>query len=269
MRFLCLHGRGTSSNILEAQLGKTHPRCGVVQPRRIRTDWSVPAPLRSRLHARHTFDFVDGKGNCGAASGISGSYPPPYLCWYELGSPGGVHAAQEYLRSIIDEDGPYDGVIGFSEGAALAVSLLLLDELSATEPRFKVAILFNSVAPLVPSVSQRLGASLAETVRGHEDVYLDLLLSKEQKDSATEQKSAILSQALCFSPKGLLRISMPTVHVIGNTDPFAGSSRVVVDLCTRDTAQVVLHDGGHEIPRDSAVLDRCAELIETALLFAS
>ncbi|GAB1312342.1 EF-hand calcium-binding domain protein [Madurella fahalii] len=248
MRFLCLHGRGTNSNILEAQL----------------------APLRSRLHAQHTFDFIDGEGNCGAAPGMSGSYPPPYLCWYERGSPRDVHAAQEYLRSIIDEDGPYDGLIGFSEGAALAASLLLSDESPAAEPRFKVAILFNSVVPLVPSGSDRLGASLSETVHGHQDSYLDLLLPEEQRDSATEQeRSAVLSQALCFSPKGSPKISIPTVHVIGERDPFAESSRVVVDLCIRDTAQVIIHDGGHELPRDNSVLDRCAELIETAVLFAS
>jgi predicted esterase len=228
------------------------------------------APLRSRLHAQHTFDFVDGEGNCDAAPGMSGSYPPPYFCWYERGDPGEVQAAHEHLRSVVDEDGPYDGVIGFSEGAALAAGLLLSDECSAAEPRFKVAILFNSVVPLVPSGCDCPGASLSEVVQGHQDSYLDLLLPREQKDAATEEeRAAVLSRALCFSPQGGHKISIPTIHVIGEKDAFAESSRLVVDLCTPDTAQVVIHDGGHELPRDGSVLDRCAELIETAVLFAS
>jgi hypothetical protein len=200
---------------------------------------------------------------------MSTLYPGPYLCWYERGSPREVQAAQDYLRSIIDEDGPYDGVIGFSEGAALAASLLLSDE-SAAEPPFTLAIFFNSVVPLVPSGYEHLGGSLSETVHGDQDSYIDLLLPEEQKGSATEQeKTAVLSQALCFSPKRCPQVSIPTVHVIGEGDPFAESSSVVVDLCSRDTAQVVFHKGGHELPRDGSVLDRCAEIIETAILFAS
>ncbi|KAK4106757.1 hypothetical protein N658DRAFT_415690 [Parathielavia hyrcaniae] len=247
MRFLCLHGRGTNSNILEAQL----------------------APLISRLSAQHEFDFVDGELDCRAAPGMSKLYPPPYLCWYERGHPQEIQAAQDYLRSIIDQDGPYDGVIAFSEGAALATSLLLSDE-AAGEPRFTLAIFFNSVVPLVPSGSEHLGGSLREIVYGHQDSYLDLLLPEEQKGSATEpEKKAALSQALCFSPKLSNRISIPTVHVIGRRDAFAESSRVVVDLCARDMAQEVFHQGGHELPRDGSVLDECAEMIETAILFAS
>jgi hypothetical protein len=197
---------------------------------------------------------------------MSTLYPPPYLCWYEGGGPAEVQAAQDYLRSILDEDGPYDGVIGFSEGAALAASLLL----SSAEPPFKLAIFFNSVVPLVPSGSEHLGVSLGETVQGHQASYLDLLLPEGQKDSATEEeKMAALSQALCFSANKCPKIPIPTVHVVGEKDPFADSSRLVVDLCACEMAQVVFHEGGHELPRDSSVLDRCAELIETAVLFAS
>jgi predicted esterase len=234
------------------------------------SDTSETAPLRSRLHAQHTFDFVDGEGNCEAAPGMSVSYPPPYLCWYERGDPEEVRTAHEYLRSVIDEDGPYDGVIGFSEGAALAAGLLLSDESSDAEPRFKVAVLFNSVVPLVPFGSECLGAPLGKVVQGHQDSYLDLLLPGERKEKASEEgRAAVLSRALCFSPQGAHKISIPTVHVIGGKDPFAESSRLVVELCTPDTAQVVIHDGGHELPRDGSLLERCAELIETAVLFAS
>jgi pimeloyl-ACP methyl ester carboxylesterase len=189
-------------------------------------------------------------------------------------------------------------VLGFSEGAALAASLLLAsDQEEEKEPRlldsFKVAILFNSVVPLVPAGCENLRGvmSLAEAVRGHADSYLDLLdprtaaeargqkHSLKMRRAATEEaeereRAAALPRVLCFSPEGDAKISIPTVHVIGEKDPFAESSRFVVRLCSGtgsspDTAQVVLHTGGHELPRDGSVLDRCAELIETTILLGS
>jgi Serine hydrolase (FSH1) len=224
--------------------------------------------LRSRLSAQHTFDFIDAECFCPAAPGIAGLYPPPYLCWYEHGTPDDVQAAHDYLVSVIDEDGPYDGVIGFSEGAALAASLLLWDEFltPSHKPRFKVAILLNSVIPLVPSSS--LGQTLNEIVTGDQDSYLDLLVPGDREPSAEDQKQP-LSQAFCFPVKGSAIISIPTLHIIGTSDPFVESSRVLVDLCQPELAQVLLHEGGHELPQAGMTLDKCAELVEMAILLAS
>lgn len=225
------------------------------------------AALRSRLSAQHTFDFIDAECYCPAAPGIAELYPSPYLCWYEQGNPEDVQAAHDYLVSVIEEDGPYDGVIGFSEGAALAASLLLWDESSPVyKPRFKVAILFNSVVPLVPA--KELGECLSEVVKGDQDSYLDLLVPASRGCSREDRKER-LSQAFCFTSKGPLRISVPTLHIIGTQDPFAESSRVMVDFCRPELAQVFLHEGGHELPQSGPALDRCAEVVETAIILAS
>ncbi|KAL2821420.1 serine hydrolase FSH [Aspergillus cavernicola] len=241
MRFLCLHGRGTNSNILESQL----------------------APLSSRFSAQHSFDFLDAECPCPGAPGVAGIYPAPYLSWYKRGSPEEVQSAHDYLISAIEEDGPYDGVIAFSEGAALAASLLLCDQSELSEARFKIAILFNCVVPLVPVAD--LGQPLEEIVAGHVDSYHDLLFSNSQ--SAVEQ-TACLDQAFAFSPEGLRKISIPTIHVIGEKDPFAPSSEVVVNLCEQDLTQVLRHAGGHELPSVAALLDQCAEIIETAIILS-
>ncbi|KAL4862618.1 serine hydrolase FSH [Aspergillus spectabilis] len=241
MRFLCLHGRGTNSNILESQL----------------------AALRSRLSAQHSFDFIDAECPCHAAPGVAGIYPAPYLSWYERGSPEEVQSAHDYLISVLEDDGPYDGVIAFSEGAALAASLLLSDQSKFSEARFKIAILFNSVVPLVPVAE--LGQSLEEVVAEHVDSYHGLLSDGQQ---STAEQAACLDQALAFSPEGLVKISIPTIHIVGAKDSFKSSSEVVVNLCEPDLAQVLRHAGGHELPQAASLLDQCAEMIETAVVLS-
>ncbi|KAL4936565.1 serine hydrolase FSH [Aspergillus oleicola] len=243
MRFLCLHGRGTNSNIFEVQL----------------------AALRSRLSSQHSFDFIDAEYDCRAAPGIREFYSSPYLCWYERGSPEEVRSAHRYLVSVIEEDGPYDGVVGFSEGAALAASVLLSSESSSSQPHFKIAILFNSVVPFVPC--EQMGQPLSDVVEGHKDSYLDILLANAAEATAQEQMMW-LSQVHCFSPKEQFKISIPTIHVIGARDSFKESSQGVVDLCRSNLAQVLFHEGGHELPQDDSTLDRCAELIETVAIIA-
>ena len=47
------------------------------------------------------------------------------MAYYNLPTHDLVKAAQEYIEEIIEEEGPFDGVIGFSQGAALASSLIL------------------------------------------------------------------------------------------------------------------------------------------------
>ncbi|KAJ5389915.1 uncharacterized protein N7496_000983 [Penicillium cataractarum] len=241
MRFLCLHGRGTNSDILEAQL----------------------APLRRRL-AQHTLEFFDAQSACAPAPEISDLYPPPYLCWYEHGRPDEVSIALDELCAVLDEDGPYDGLIGFSEGAALIASLLLFDELAGRRPRIQLAVLFNSVVPLTahPAGVQHTSSLLSELVHGHHDHYLALLKTDEQVDDP-------LAQAWGFSPAGPLRIAVSTVHIIGDQDPFAPSSQLVVKMCQPERAQVLRHGGSHALPQAGDVLDQCAELIETSIMLSS
>jgi hypothetical protein len=61
-----------------------------------------------------------------------------------------VHECYEYLLDIIDEDGPFDGVVGFSQGAAAAATALLHSQSldSTAPPLFKFAIFFCATSAL-------------------------------------------------------------------------------------------------------------------------
>ena len=75
----------------------------------------LPGPLLSHLPLNHTYDFIDGSYLCPAFPGVDLLYPGPFLCYYTHHSPSAIQAALAALELIIAEDGPFDGVIAFSE----------------------------------------------------------------------------------------------------------------------------------------------------------
>ncbi|KAJ5272906.1 EF-hand calcium-binding domain protein [Penicillium angulare] len=240
MRFLCLHGKGTNSDIFEAQL----------------------ASLRSRISRDHTFDFVDAEADCPPAPGVDQFYPGPYIGWFPTYEPASVKEIQDTIKEIIDEDGPYDGVIGFSEGAALAASLLLCDEHFQQDPMFKVGIFFNSV--MVFSPSDDIGVNIRQKLKNQKAEFSGYLHGMNSDPSDPDS----IPDIYAFTTGVPTRISVPTLHVIGSADVFSEDSRELARLCP-DKSQVLFHDGGHEFPRTESSLDRCGELFETVIALAS
>lgn len=53
----------------------------------------------------------------------------PYYCWFEGLSSLQCQEAHDIITETIEEEGPFDGVIGFSQGASLAISFILHREL--------------------------------------------------------------------------------------------------------------------------------------------
>ncbi|PGH26934.1 hypothetical protein AJ80_01316 [Polytolypa hystricis UAMH7299] len=256
MRFLCLHGRGTNSDIFERHL----------------------MTICSRISPQHTFDFIDAQFESPAAPGISQLYPPPYLSWHNKYEPENVRLVHDYVTSIIEEDGPYDGVIGFSEGAALAASFLLSRSAFQKDPLFKVAIFFNSVMIISPSeqVGVYMGCEMHQQGEKHKNFMLGLddktSSSHSSLDSHSEESGVVgpFPRIFGFPPDRFQgRISIPTLHVIAADDDFEEHARTLVELCDPAKAEVLVIEGGHELPRAEAAQNKCAELIELIIAMAS
>jgi len=128
MRFLCLHGMGTSSQIFEAQLSR----------------------IKDQLEGHHDFVFLQGEVETDPAPGIKEFYPGPYYTYFEVPTKCQVQEALELLEEFIEDEGPFDGVIAFSNGAAVAASYLLQDsKRPSPQHPFKCAVFF---VPLCPSI---------------------------------------------------------------------------------------------------------------------
>jgi len=70
------------------------------------------------------------------------------------GSSNSARDALDYLYRIMEKEGPFDGIIGYSEGATVAATLILHEqrrfETLGIEPMFKCALFFGGWPPLSP-----------------------------------------------------------------------------------------------------------------------
>jgi len=120
------------------------------------------------------------------------------------------------LRSYLSSHGPFDGILGFSQGAGLAAMHIVREGMSPVrqgDPPFKCAIFISSIAVPDPT---------AFDLRG-EIRFLDPEVDKEL-------------------------IQIPTVHIWGAKDELNQGSQVLKKLCVQSMASVFIHDGDHEIP---------------------
>jgi pimeloyl-ACP methyl ester carboxylesterase len=119
------------------------------------------------------------------------------------------------LETYLEVEGPFDGVIGYSQGATLAATYLIrFAQLNpAASPPFKCAIFFSGGHPVDPRLLDR--------------GVLQLL--------KPEQPSPLLS--------------LPTASIWGRNDPlWPGSSETLWRLCDPAARVSFVHDEGHDIP---------------------
>ncbi|KAF2541540.1 hypothetical protein F2Q70_00035016 [Brassica cretica] len=104
-RFLCLHGFRTSGEIMKIQLHK----------------W--PQSVIDRLD----LVFLDAPFPCQGKSDVEGIFDPPYYEWFQFNKEFNEYTnfekCLECLEDRMIELGPFDGLIGFSQGAILSGGL--------------------------------------------------------------------------------------------------------------------------------------------------
>lgn len=137
------------------------------------------------------------------------------------------HRALDYLVDIMQKDGPFDGIIGYSEGATVASTLLLHEQSrlrkKGIKPMFKYAIFFAGWPPVDPEAHW-------------------VVLSDESE----------------------VMITIPTCHIIGSLDPYLHGSMALYNVCDPDTAYLFDHAKGHTIPRDKDTVKELGNVIRTA-----
>ena len=283
MKILCLHGMGTNPPVFEAQTAK----------------------VRALLGPTFSFDFIEGEKPCEPAPGIAEVYSGPYIAFYEDPTPEQVAEAHDLVNEVIEEDGPFDGIMGFSQGAALAASLILQRQTDhPTEPaQFRFAIFMCGMLPCSPyaQFNDHLLDGFRRTVT---DVPMS---AAEEKDrlrlarkayandiewtgavagafhpkcsQATGEEFIAVLESLRSSKNRLteslpasyhpawdpIRIEIPTAHIVGAKDPWNPLSLLLKQMCTEEKSKLYDHRGGHEIPRSETV----AIAIKDCIIWAS
>ncbi len=237
--------------------------------------------------------------------------------------------SHELISDTIEDEGPFDGVIGFSQGAAVAVSMLLHHEIHnrGKPPPFKFGIFFCSIPvispdpnyiseeiqkflPYIRDYRQRRPASGGDgTAAGTEDMVPTvkeaskqrtgpksraLLILKSQKEALVAELCDLFYDMLKMAPgkveaerngwSGAIdttkpehfprfmhplttksRISIPTVHVIGNSDMYAYQSELAVRVCEKKMTKVINVAADHAMPIAVSDLRAIASAAEWAI----
>ncbi|KAI0467674.1 serine hydrolase FSH [Xylaria cf. heliscus] len=210
MRFLCLHGRGTTAKIFEMQTAR----------------------IRQALGRDHQFVFANGnvptQPDAGAAA-ISDEY---------FGYVGETITEYEDLYhdllDIIHNQGPFDGLMGFSEGGAVAAWMLIENsKYPLTFGRLKCAIFFSAAVPFDPDV-----------VRTGVVKPVDPIVEGEM-------------------------IEIPTAHVWSKEkDVNVEAAQSLASLCDSKLRETFLHSLGHNVPgskSDSEALAGTLRIIERTI----
>ena len=140
LRILCLHGWRTSGKILSMQT----------------------AAMQYHTPLEYHFVTAPHAAEGPPDSGIGLYYPNhKYFEWYlkSMSNDGhyvGLDESIKLVLSTLIQEGPFDGILGFSQGAAMATRLAQLQH-STDQKLFSFLILIGGVPPLdVPKVRKRI-----------------------------------------------------------------------------------------------------------------
>ncbi|KAI1919168.1 Family of serine hydrolases 3 [Ophidiomyces ophidiicola] len=199
---------------------------------------------------------------------VTGIDPPEYL-QFDCGL--------EVVANVLRDEGPFDGVIGFSQGAAFAAMLAGLLEDGRQEAFEYFSKLENNSSPLTRasgSFAQPIPTQLPQPVIGTVSgvSFPTPFLGLTQPP---------LKFAICYSgfraPGARYRafyerpaIRTPILHVLGSLDAIVDESRsrFLIDSCAGDPekeGKVIWHPGGHFLPCQRPYLDGAAKFIKECL----
>nr|POE49026.1 esterase fus5 [Quercus suber] len=141
-----------------------------------------------------------------------------------------LYAALDHVYGAILADPEIGGVIGYSEGAGVAASLILDEqrkaEANGTPKRLKCAVFFTGWPPF--------------TAEGYP------ILADETEET----------------------LDPPTLHIVGANDPFKNGAMALYNVCNEDTAVFFDTGKGHTIPRHGESLEELAQAVRNMIQMA-
>ncbi|KAF2464530.1 uncharacterized protein BDR25DRAFT_241960, partial [Lindgomyces ingoldianus] len=180
------------------------------------------ASLRSELGEEHEFEFVQGTIEWPMASGLEPISNPneTYYAYFEY-TPESALAAVEALERYISVEGPFDGILAFSQGAGLAIMFLLryCSLPPQRSPLFKCALLFSPTGMYDPVAWINTGTI--------------------QKVDTTDRVTLTIASIVVWGEQDL--------------DGVSEDSGVAARLFDSDMVWIHVHNRGHEIPSAASV----------------
>jgi predicted esterase len=164
------------------------------------------------------------------------SDPPEYV---------GLETALEKIAKVLESEGPFDGVIGFSQGACFAPMVASLLEGDSRKQAFDKARARSPLAIPFPASFEKLSHPPLKFCAA----YCGFRAPGERYRGFYEEP----------------HIQTPVCHIIGGLDSVIEESRTqaLVDATGgAENTQIVIHPGGHFVPSGKQYLDTIAAFIK-------
>ncbi|ODV97327.1 hypothetical protein PACTADRAFT_49059 [Pachysolen tannophilus NRRL Y-2460] len=151
--------------------------------------------------------------------------------WYHVEDLN-IENALTAVKECILKEGPFDGILGFSQGAALA------------------AIVTNNISTLVP---------------GHQQFKFSILFSAYA--FTTTDESAVLKEKYAHLFKVPNDLETLTIHVYGSSDTHVPKERslLLASYYPENIKKTIEHEGGHFVPNKKPIISKIIEYVETSL----
>lgn len=252
LKLLMLHGYTQSGSLFHAKSRALTKHIQKALPLHEVTASYPTAPLRLRPSDIPGYEPSD--------TGIPDDDIEAYGWWRRSNSANpplytGIEEGLSAVAKVLTDEGPFDGVIGFSQGAALA----------------------GMVAGLLEPGRKEVFAQFAkEDSEGAAGMSFPSAF-----DEATGFRHPPLKFALCYSgfraPGPRYRgfydnppIQTPVLHILGSLDAVVdeGRSRALIDACQGQPEKeglVIWHPGGHFLPSQRPYLDAAVRFIREQL----
>jgi len=218
----------------------------------------------------------------------------PFFSYTQGYSPAHMAQAVEHLEDLLEDEGPFDGIFGFSQGAALTLSYFYQQQAAGKTPRARFACLFSTAMPCSPDES--MGGAIISRLRALEYDISDRARCKGGDLTIAEQefvdvlRQTIVDAAFHGSPMPWIdidvyrygeqdaiprvmhpsllaqKIQTPTVHVWGQNDfgYMIKMAELGRSICQESMAKTVLHTGLHDIPQKQADIKAVLRTIDWA-----
>ncbi|GJJ78200.1 hypothetical protein EMPS_10559 [Entomortierella parvispora] len=173
----------------------------------------------------------------------------PYGWWTGQTHYKGFEESLDQLRQVLEKQGPFDGILGFSQGATMASLLQLLLERphlsnvmsGCKHPPFKFSILVSGFEP-----------KDEEKLAWYNGKYM--VLKEQSRDSDDVNMDSDDDNKENVEPPHVKGVQGASMHIIGNTDVIITPERseALLKYYTHKKPVIIYHDGGHYMPSQAA-----------------
>lgn len=218
----------------------------------------------------------------------------PQYAYYNPLVPSSVVDAEEHLLDLIEQEGGFDGVLGYSGGAAFAAQAIIRhSQRDTSEPLFRFAIFINGGTPIKAfSLSEeKILVDVVDTTALDKELEATYLRPSNMRvrkgDSREEAERAIESRKkeikavqtgkladgryfLRSGELGLTRyggaedgplIDIPSLHIRCPTEDDADLGLNLLNLCNPELVREHHHPFGHDFPRGQDEMRKISEKI--------